>query len=176
MSVTVTIPNDLINPMKPTFSEQLFGLATYAKNSGAESHTKIIDGVAQTIYEGMQADLMPVNIIALVVSVGGSVTGYKSFIKMTKESAENTDVPDYLPNSTKMIELDSEVSKKWSEMTPFHEYTIEGVDYIFKEADAHGLNEGGFIAECYADPDIEVLTVSEFVALRETLFPESTPE
>ena len=114
--------------------------------------------------------------VALLVSAGGSVTGYKSFIKMTKENAENTDVPDYLPNSTKMIELDSEVSKKWSEMTPFHEYTIEGVDYIFKEADAHGLNEGVFIAECYADADIEVLTVSEFVALRETLFPESTPE
>lgn len=110
--------------------------------------------------------------VAGIVSQGGIVEGYQCFVKMTKAYADATDVPVGFPVSTKTLADDSVVQKTWSEYTPKNTIDITGVDYILKESsDGSKYWDGTFIAACFANSDISILTPQQYKAL----FPSDLP-
>ena len=110
-------------------------------------------------------------VVAGVVQVSGTVTGYVTYIKMTKTYADATDVPGHVPGATYEDENNNTITRKWSELAPVHEYTVEGVDYVVKEGtDGQTYWDGSVIAQLYAvdaaSSDVELMTKTQFTAWR----------
>ena len=127
MTATVKIPHSLINPLENSYNSQLGVLAAYAAYSGANSSTETIDGIDLTVFENISSKRIPITIAQLVISVGGDVRNYQTFLPVEDITAE---VTVGLPDRISIDENGNEIVKTWSEWANGEPQEIDGKFYI----------------------------------------------
>lgn len=167
--IEITAPSSQVVEGAP-----LHSLAVNAVVLGVgDIHTTSGDG-SMVIYDvpqptDMLYSMVTPQVIAGIVSMGGSVTGYVTYIKMNKTYADATDVPSYVPGATYVDEDGNTITRKWSELTPVSTVTVDGVEYVTKEGtDGQTYWDGSVIAQLYAvdaaEADMEIMTPPQYKA------------
>lgn len=151
---SLVLPGQALNTLAT--SAVLLGVGEISTTSGAGDMVEYdIPNPTDKLY----SLLTPTSVAGIVSSYGGTVEGYVVYVRMSKNYAETTDVPSFIPNAT----------GKWSDFAPTGSFTVDGTEYITKEGtDGVSYWDGSVIAQLVGlstqTPDMDVLTPPEFRA------------